>query len=349
VTLETSTIADILGAAAERFLSEVPAPDDTDAYIGLGPYVARLNLVSSELADWVPRHFAHLTVSAGPPHLLVRAKIDPVPLRELEAKLLPHVSALPQTSFSMRWQQVRVHLEFDASGLAVLEAIDVSTGNAVHVGASLTRARDISGIRPFLMLLRWWSEATPYLMLHAAAVGNDRAGVLIGGTPGAGKSSTSLAAVGGKLQLVGDDMVLIGPDGLAHSLHATLRLRPDMIGRFGPNPWFGNSWSDWRDKPSQIVPDQSLQHLARSTRPKAIVLPRLAVGAKAEFSRLSTARAMRVMTPVTVTNHYLDPARQLQKLSDVLQHLPCYEFNVVEDLDAIRAAFESFVEELDRA
>jgi hypothetical protein len=348
VTLATSTIADILGAAAERFLSEAPAPHDTDAYIGLGPYVARLNLVDPELADWVPRHFAHLTVAAGTPNLLVRAKIDPMPLRELEARLLPHVSALPQTSFSMRWQQVRVHLEFDESGLAVLEAIDLSAARAVHIGASLARAREISGIRPLLMLLRWWSEATPHLMLHAAAVGNEQGGVLIGGTPGAGKSSTALACIGDKLQLVGDDMVLIGPDGVAHSLHATLRLRPDMIDRFGPSPWFGNSWSDWRNKPSQIVPDESLQHLTRSTRPKAIVLPRLELGAKAEFSRVSSARAMRVMTPVTVTNHYMDPARQLQKLSNVLQHLPCYEFSIVEDLRVIRESFETFLEDLDR-
>jgi hypothetical protein len=213
----------------------------------------------------------------------------------------------------------------------------------------VARARDISGVRPFLMLLRWWSEATPYLVLHAAAVGTGHAGVLIGGTPGAGKSSTALASVGDKLQLIGDDMVLIGPDGIAHSLHATLRLRPDMIDRFGPNPWFGSAWSDWRDKPSQIVPHDALQHLVRSSIPKAIVLPRLALGGKAEFSRISTARAMRVMTPVTVTNHYVDPARQLQKLSDVLEHLPCYEFNIVEDLGTIRASFEAFVEQLDHA
>lgn len=345
----TSPIADILGVAAERFLAESPASTDTDIHVGLGPYVARLNLVGSELVGWVPPHFAHLTQAARDPDLLLRAKIDATPLAEIDAKLRPHISALPQTSFSMRWEQVRVHLEFDASGLAVLEAIDVAAGRAIHVGASVARARDISGIRPFLMLLRWWSETTPYLMLHAAAVGNARAGVLIGGTPGAGKSSTALASVGGKLRLVGDDMVLIGPDGIAHSLHATLRLRPDMIDRFGPAPWFGNSWSDWRDKPSQIVPVESLRHMARSTKPHAIVLPRLALGAKTAFSRISTARAMRVMTPVTVTNHYVDPARQLQKLSDVLRDLPCYEFNVVEDLAAIRASFETFVEELDDA
>lgn len=339
-------VAEAVGALARQFLAEPPAGSDTDIYVRLGPYLAQLNLVGSELAGWVPPHFAQLIDRRGVPDLVIRARLAPRPLLRLETTLRQFISTTPHTSFSLRWDNVRVHLEFDEHGLAAFETIDVEARRAVHVGASLDRVRDIDGIRPFLVLLRWWSETTPYLILHAAAVGHAQAGVLIGGTPGAGKSSTALASAGGRLQLVGDDMVLIGADGLAHALHATLRLRPDMISRFGSDAWFGSSWSDWREKPSQIVPQEARQHLARCVRPGAIILPRLGGGPDPVFRRIPVATAMRAMTPITISRLYTDPGLQLQKLTSVLGSLPCYEFNVVPDLGAIRGAFEQFVEEL---
>jgi hypothetical protein len=336
-------VVDAVGALAAGLLEDAPA-GNSGTHIRLGPYLARLDLADRDLAEWVPPHFAHLVDAAGPAHFTISARIDPGTLAALQALLQQHLDLVPATSRSLRWGQHRVHLEFDADGLAAFEVIDLDAGRAVHLCASLERIRNIVGIRPFLVLLRWWSEATPYLIVHAAAVGNDTGGVLIGGTPGAGKSTTALAAVGGTLRLVGDDIVLIGPDGIAHAIHATLRLREDMIERFGRDAWFGNEWTDWRQKPSQIVPSRSLDHLARSVPAKAIVLPRQGTGSGPGFRRVPIAAAMRAIAPATVIDLYRDPGAQLSKLARVLGQFPCYEFSRVPDLAAIRTAFEGFVE-----
>ena len=333
---------------ATELLSESSSPNQDDIFLRLGPYLVRLNLSDSAFVSWIAPHFAHLVEEVGRPDLTIRGVLDAERLERLETLWRQHLEVVPSTSTSFRWRQRRVQLEFDSNGLAAFETVDVGAGRAVHLGANLSRVRDIDGIRPFLVLLRWWSEATPYLIVHSAAVGNGAAGVLIGGTPGAGKSSTALAATGGSLRLVGDDIVLIGPDGIAHAIHATLRLRPDMIARFGSSAWFGKEWLDWRQKPSQVVPSASLGNLARSVRPKAIVLPRLGGGDEPRFRRVATAAAMRAMTPATVIDLYQNPARQLDKLASALAPLPCYEFSLVPDLSSIRDAFERFVGELDR-
>lgn len=337
----------IVALSAELLSESSPASAD-NIFLVLGPYLIRLDLMDSAFTSWIAPHFAHLVIETGKPDLTIQGRLDHARLLRLETLWRKHLSVVPGTSTCFRWHQRRVKLEFDSDGLAAFETIDLGTGRAVHLGASLGRIRDIDGIRPFLVLLRWWSEATPHLIVHAAAVGNAKAGVLIGGTPGAGKSSTALAATGGALKLVGDDMVLMGSDGIAHAIHATLRLRPDMIERFGSGAWFGNEWIDWRKKPSQIVPYASLGNLARSVQPKAIVLPRLRGGRQPRFSRVATAAAMRAMTPATVIDIYQDPGSQLDKLANTLARLPCYELDLVPDLNAIREAFEQFIGELDR-
>jgi hypothetical protein len=341
-----AAVLDAVGAVAAGLLQDLAA-GSSGTHIRLGPYLVRLDLADRDLTEWIPPHFAHLADAPGRADLTISARIDPGTLASLQAVLQQHLDLVPATSRSLRWGQHRVHLEFDAGGLAAFEVLDLDTGRAVHLCASLERIRSIVGIRPFLVLVRWWSEATPYVMIHAAAVGTAAGGVLIGGTPGAGKSSTALAAVGGTLRLVGDDIVLIGPDGIAHAIHATLRLREDMIERFGPDAWFGNEWTDWRKKPSQIVPSGSLDHLARSVPAKAIVLPRQGTGSGLAFRRVPVAAAMRAIAPGTVIDLYRDPGEQLSKLARVLGQFPTYEFGVVPDLAAIRTAFEEFVEGLE--
>jgi hypothetical protein len=87
---------------------------------------------------------------------------------------------------------------------------------------------------PFRTLFHWFFERRGAQLVHGAAVGKGGRGVLITGTGGAGKSSTSLQCHARGFDFVGDDYVLITADGglRAHNLYCSAKLLADDVDRF---------------------------------------------------------------------------------------------------------------------
>lgn len=253
----------------------------------------------------------------------------------------------PNTSTSVRSDHLRIYTEFDSAGLAVFAVLDIRTGTAVYIAAGACRARQIEGPYPFIHLLRWWSENTPLLWTHAAAVGDGRSGVLITGVGGSGKSSTALAVTGNRLKFLSDDYVLMGPDKTAYSIYASLRVRDNMVNAFEVlDPWFGRNWYSWRGKPSQTIGKDRFGHLSRRIMVAAIVTLRHGCEDGGTFHRSSAHAAMRAMTPVTVSRYCAKPKEALNKLASVIAALPVYEFHTSANLLEMRGSFERFVESI---
>lgn len=351
LTALDATLRKAVSAVAEDFLATIPsAPTERKAAFFLGPYGIRLRFSSFELERELLPQFGHvIEQSEVPPDLTIYAAELTKQLNGIE--LVWGRLGLPQahTSTSIRQGAVTIHVEFDEGGLASLFVLDTHKSIAVFAAASAARIKPLEGTYPFLLILRLWSERTPYLWTHGAAVGDDRAGVLITGMGGAGKSSTSISVVGGKLSLLSDDHVLIGPDLVASSVYSTLRVRPDMIERLQvAESWFGGKWFDWRGKPSQILEPDQYRFLCRSLPLKAIVIPKHHCEDGPSFHRVSSAPALRAIAPVTITRHYVNPAGRLELLAAIVQSLPVYEFHTTLDLAKMREPFEHFVENLQR-
>ena len=83
--------------------------------------------------------------------------------------------------------------------------------------------------------LRWLASQRKALMLHAAGVARNENSLLISGSGGAGKTTTSsalLARGGPEWRLQGDDYVFIGPDGKSYSHGTRAHLYLDLVRRF---------------------------------------------------------------------------------------------------------------------
>ncbi|GEM_PF-2645877 len=336
-------------AAAEFFDRSAKQNFHHTASLKLGPFSVRLSCQTEPLyAVLVPQFGLVAQKSEATPDLVVRVMQDAESLAHLQKCWSAFGLPEPYTSTTVRHGDLRIHAEFDEQGLAILFVLDIAIGAAVYAAAAAERVRKIEGAYPLLLLLRLWSERTPYLWTHGAVVGAGKAGVLITGIGGAGKSSTSLSVTGGKLKLIGDDHVFIGPDRIAHSIYCTIRVREDMLPRIEAlDPWFGKQWFYWRDKPSQILPADKHHFFARQAPLKAIVLLRHHCDDALTFHPLPRIAGLRAITPVTVTRYYSDPMATLEKLIGIVAPLPVYEFRTSPDLSTMRDPFERFVRTLE--
>lgn len=67
------------------------------------------------------------------------------------------------------------------------------------------------------------------LVLHAASLINNRAGLLLCGPPGVGKSTLALHLTDAGFQYGGDDLVLIAPDGKAEGIPFAPTVKPGSM------------------------------------------------------------------------------------------------------------------------
>jgi hypothetical protein len=313
-----------------------------------GPFHIRLCCQTESLLQAVAPQFGLIVRDIDKaPDLTISLMEARAPLESLQNIWSAISLPKPHTSTSFRQDKIRIHAEFDDHGLAILFALNIETRQAVYAAASTERLKAIEGAYPLLLLLRLWSEQTSHLWAHGAAVGTDKAAVLITGIGGAGKSSTSLSVTGGRLRMIGDDHVLVSPDLQAYSIYCTVRLRQDMFERFRKiDPWFGDQWFYWRDKPSQILPKEKYRFFGTNTPLKAVVLLRHNASDPLTFHPVSQNAGFRAITPVTVTRHYSDPMATFEKVSQIISSLPVYEFRTSTDLNSMREPFERFVDSL---
>jgi hypothetical protein len=91
--------------------------------------------------------------------------------------------------------------------------------------------------RPFLPAVQAMFDDSPWLAVHAAALGLEDRAILFAGPGRAGKTTLSLAGLSAGWRFIGDDYVLVDTRVEAPAvapLFATARLRDDLVARF-PN------------------------------------------------------------------------------------------------------------------
>ena len=196
--------------------------------------------------------------------------------------------------------------------------------------------RDAAGLsawereRPWRVALHWALPPFGVHIVHAAAVGE----VLVAGPPGAGKSTTALAAAAGGLPLVADDYVALGEEAKgawsAHGIYRWAKIGPEaleLLGHAAPEP------ADSED-PKRRVP---IPEATAATRLRAVVVPRRAERT-GEPVPLSPAQALRALAPSTLMQAPgRDPAGP-RALGRLVRALPAYTLEVGPDVERISSA-----------
>jgi hypothetical protein len=192
---------------------------------------------------------------------------------------------------------------------------------------------------PFRTILHWWAVPTSLQPLHAGCVGRHGRGVLVAGESGAGKSTTTLAALEAGLDYAGDDYVLVDTEACtAYSLYSTAKLATDNLERFPALvPLVANADRLDREKAMVFLHDHRPEHLAAELRLTSIVVPRVTGRPASRLEPTSPAAALRALAPTT-SFHLPGYGREVfAKLTRLVRALPCHRLDAGTDLEELAA------------
>jgi hypothetical protein len=185
---------------------------------------------------------------------------------------------------------------------------------------------------PLRFVLEAWAATRELSLLHAAAVGDERGGVLFLGRGGAGKTTAALACLGDGLRLAGDDYVLVDARARVHGIWTTANGSPAHLRAFFP----GLEPDDGGARAVVTIPDASAGFPLR-----ALLIPRFA-GQRASTLRPATgADAVRAGAPQV----HQDAGRPgaLATLAALARAVPAFALDAGTDPAGIRAVVRALL------
>ena len=290
--------------------------------------VVCLRFVGPELVKVLAPAFAHLACeSVALPDLTICCWDDAsANVRTAEPPGLIDREGVDFIDGSVRvaWEPARRSLEaFDhSSRLALLRFSEVA---AVPAWERATPARKI---------LHWWASGLGMQLVHAAAVGTPRGGILLVGRGGSGKSTTALACVGSSLGYTADDYCLLSFDGLprVHGLYATAKADAASVARLPRlQSAFAGATLHVGEKSVVFVPHDFPQSMLESFPLRAIVVPRITGAEECRIEPIAPAKALRALAPSTLFQLPGDRAGTLARLASLVRIVPCYELALSPD------------------
>ena len=188
-------------------------------------------------------------------------------------------------------------------------------------------------------LLSWWERSEPLrsplhwalngddrCLIHAAGVADDDGVVLLAGSGGAGKTTTTLACVRDGLRFVGDNYVLasLGREPIAHALYSNAKLRPPTLELLPDLAEAVNSLDV--DPDEKFVIDVNRwrpRQLATGLPVKAVVVTTVRGHGDTRLVPASPVRALLALAPTTV---YQLPGNggALGAMAEIVRRVPSY-------------------------
>lgn len=186
---------------------------------------------------------------------------------------------------------------------------------------------------PVQTLFHWALAEFGWQVVHAAAVGYARGGVLLVGNTGAGKSTTALSCLAQDgIKFLCDDkcLVRLAPEPTAFSLFSSGKIKADMLDKM---PQFRSQLAGWDDyfkakKGLVYLYPAYAEHMIQSFPIKALVLPAVTNGPHASIQPASAISTFRQIGPSTVIWLPGAEADNYRFTAELTRRLPCYRLNL---------------------
>lgn len=248
-------------------------------------------------------------------------------------------------------EDVRIHYHFDPRALSVL-AREEDTAY-VSYGDALTLPTWELGA-PLLTVIQWWMHEHGRNLVHGAALGTDRGGILLVARGGSGKSSTALATLSptgraSGLRYAGDDYCLIGldPEPRAFTLYGTGKIAPSQAARF-PDLVAGPALN--ADHPDH---EKIVMHVSRGAPDRMIhefpivslVVP-VIDGGPTRVSPVSAGHALHALAPSTVLQLAGAGGETFATLADLVRRVPTHALHLAPDPREASAVLAALIDDL---
>jgi hypothetical protein len=212
----------LLAQSISRVFEQPLAPPAVECFVRSGSYRLRLNFGRPSLAEEFLPSF--LPDEPGPADLqiafLTSAEAD-------LSHLIPQPSNEYRSATSDDWFAF-----WQAGDLPMLYVLDRKSKRAV-IWLAAGSAPDWIASRPALPIMYAFSVDTPWITLHAAAIGRDGRTLLLAGGGRVGKTTAAVACAEAGWDYAGDDYVYANTtNGQIEQLYCSARLRADVASTF---------------------------------------------------------------------------------------------------------------------
>ena len=216
---------------------------------------------------------------------------------------------------------------------AVWQLHDPASATAVYWARERAAIPEWDYGAPLRNLLAWALQDAGRLLLHGAVVGDAAGALLVAGAGGAGKSSTTLAALRhAGLATAGDDFVALAPDDTAEALFDTVKLDAPALARLAvPADWVANPGRPAGEKARLHLRRQLPVALAARLPVRALAVPRIVPGPASRALPAGGGLLLRALAPSSLFLVPGSEATRFRRLAALTQRLPCLVLELGSD------------------
>lgn len=328
--------------------AEGVAGDSIDRFYNIGGYSIRLRFAGPALIPYITPALAHLAVELVTEPALTVCLWDSAStgtkLPSLPWAMDGDITRGEARGYIMM-NNDRIHTALDI-GTGVLSVVDTTLNLAVYWIRDACQLPYHESAAPLRTILHWWMSNQGRQLVHAAAVGTCRGGVLLAGKGGSGKSTAALACLHSEMLYAGDDYVLLSgqPMPFAYSLYNSTKLDADHVKRL-PHllPAVSNSERLDTEKALIFLHEHYPDRVTKGFPVRAILVPHVTGLSETRLKTATPAASLIALAPSTIFQ--LPGARHeiLQNLSEFVKQVPSFVLEVGTDLSGIPDVILAFL------
>jgi hypothetical protein len=187
---------------------------------------------------------------------------------------------------------------------------------------------------PFRTLLSWWAVDRGLAVVHASAIGDDDACVLVTGPSESGKSTTALACVQRGLRFAGDDVSIVALEPAPTTFASSAIAKVEAGSPLDPEQLGGSIVSV---SEHQTTVDLGAEMLT-SAAVRAVIAVARGTDRATTVRRLGAGACFRALAGHSVVEALAGDPRALTLLRELACRVPAYEVTLGRDLDGVAAA-----------
>jgi hypothetical protein len=235
--------------------------------------------------------------------------------------------------------------QLDSGALSLL---DLTQNCALYAVQNAEQLPYYESGMPLRTILHWWLREQGCQLVHAAAVGTERGGVLIVGQGGAGKSTTALSCLLAGMRYVADDYCIVTPtlEPTVASLYNTGKVAADHLRSFPAlAPLVSNPEGLSQGEKALLL----LQHhfptqLAACLPLRAILQPQITGQPKTSLQPISPSIALRGLAPSTIFQLSTGGEADFRLLATLVRQVPTYRLALGTTLTQIPKVIQGLLD-----
>ncbi|HKX13185.1 MAG TPA: hypothetical protein VJP40_08535 [bacterium] len=201
---------------------------------------------------------------------------------------------------------------------------------------------------PLRVIFDWFFSESSLQMMHAGAVGNGDAALLLVGKGGSGKSTTCSLAFQSGLDFLGDDFCLVDTEKpRVYSLYASSKLCSDVVERFPElKAMQRHSPRSPEEKATFFFGDKFAGKIPPSLPLKAVTVPRIRATEESSFRRATALETLTALAPSTVLLLSGSGDQGFKKSAGLLRRIPSYALELGRDFKGVASTLRTLLEQL---